>query len=58
MSVLSDGIDPANSETDVDFRSGADGVLLARVDYDIIGGGIADFDFILGDLGVVKAGEG
>ena len=31
------GIDPANAATDPEFRAGANGFLLARVDYDIIG---------------------
>ena len=52
--------DPANRPgvNDPDFRAGANGFLLARVDYDIIGDGIANFDFILGDLGVVDDGVG
>ena len=56
ISLLTPGIDPANISTDPDFRPGADGVLLAQVDFDIIGGGTTDFDFILGDLGVFNDG--
>ncbi len=52
VSVLSDGIDPANSDTDADFRTGADGFLLAQLDFDIVGEGTANLDFILGGLGV------
>jgi len=40
------------SVQDADFRPGANGFLLAQVDYDIIGPGTANFDFILGDLGI------
>ena len=48
------GIDPAHgpSGVDADFRAGANGFLLARVDFDIVGDGTANFDFILGALGV------
>ena len=53
-----DGQDPALSGSDAEFRAGADGFLLATIDLDIIGTGTADFDFILGDLGVVNDGVG
>ncbi len=55
VSFETPGVDPANSETDPDFRAGADGFLLAQIDFDIIGGGDANFDFLLGDLGVAYA---
>lgn len=48
----STGISSALTEFDAEFRSGADGFLLARLDYDIVGAGTVDFDFVLGDLGV------
>jgi hypothetical protein len=37
---------------DADFRAGANGFLLAQVDFDIVGEGTADFSFEIGDLGV------
>jgi len=46
------GISPGLSGSDAEFRSGADGFLLARLDYDIVGVGTVDFDFVRGDLGV------
>lgn len=48
------GIIPANgpSGADADFRAGANGFLLARVDYAIIGDGTANFDFIADDFSV------
>ena len=36
-----------------DLRPGANGVLLARVDFDVIGPGTSNFSFIAGDLGVI-----
>ena len=45
---------PPNS----DLRPGANGVLLARVDFDVVGSGTANFSFIPGDLGVVVEGIG
>ena len=50
------GIVPANgpSGIDPDFRAGANGFLLAQVDYDIIGEGTANFDLILTNSGVVN----
>ena len=57
VSVETPGVDPANASTDPDFRSGADGILLAQVDFDVVGGGTTDFDFILGGLGVFNDGE-
>ena len=56
VSVETPGVDPANASTDPDFRSGADGTLLAQVDFDVVGGGTTDFDFILGGLGVFNDG--
>ena len=53
-SALELGIDPANAATDPEFRAGANGFLLARVDYDIIGPGTANFDLIRGGLGIVN----
>ena len=41
-----------------DLRPGANGVLLARVDFDVVGSGTANFSFIPGDLGVVVEGIG
>lgn len=40
------------------FRAGVNGFLLAKVDFDIVGEGTANFDFVLGDLGVVNDGTG
>ena len=53
-----DGQDPALSGSDAEFRAGANGFLLATVDFDIVGEGTANFDFILGSLGVVNDGVG
>ena len=47
------GINPFFAGTDSDFRAGANGFLLATVDFNIVGPGTANFDFILGDLGIV-----
>ena len=38
---------------DWEFRAGANGFLLATIDYSVNGPGTANFDFIIGDLGVV-----
>lgn len=51
------GQDPARSGSDAEFRPGANGFLLATIDYDIVGTGTADFDFALG-LGVVDDSVG
>ena len=40
------------------FEAGANGSLLAQVDYSIVGEGTANFSFITGDLGVVNDGVG
>jgi len=48
----------AGNTADPDFRAGANGFLLARVDFDITGLGDVNFDFILGELGVVNEGVG
>ena len=49
-----DGQDPALAGSDAEFRAGANGFLLATVDFDVTGvQGTANFDFILGSLGVV-----
>ena len=53
-----DGQDPFLSPFDAEFRPGADGFLLATIDFDVVGDGTANFDFILGDLGVVNDGVG
>ena len=55
-SFLSPGQVPGSGASN--FREGANGFLLAQLDYDILGGGAADFDFTLGDLGVVNDGVG
>ena len=47
------GQDSALAGTDAEFRSGANGFLLATIDYAIVGPGTVDFDFILGDQGVI-----
>ena len=47
------GIAPANAATDSDFRAGANGFLLAQVDFDVVASGTANFDFILGSLGII-----
>ena len=41
-----------------DLRPGANGVLLARVDFDVIGAGTANFDFIPDAFGIVVEGIG
>ena len=43
---------------DWEFRAGANGFLLATIDYSISGPGQANFDFIVGALGVVDDGFG
>ena len=40
------------------FRAGADGFLLAQVDFDIVGEGTANFEFIAGVLGIFDDGVG
>ena len=55
LGLTDPGIDPANAATDPDFRPGANGFLLAQIDFDILGGGDTSFDFIPGDLGVFNA---
>jgi hypothetical protein len=47
------GVRPSNTATDPDFRPTANATLLAKVDFDTIGPGTANFDFILGGLGIV-----
>ena len=42
----------AGDTTNPDFRDGANGFLLATVDFDIVGPGTANFDFALGYLGI------
>ena len=44
--------------SDAEFRAGANGFLLATVDYSVAGVGQANFDFILGDLGVANSRGG
>ena len=55
-SFLSPGQQPGSGASN--FRAGANGFLLAQIDYDIVGEGTANFDFIAGDLGVVNDGVG
>jgi len=42
----------------VDFRPGANGFLLAQVDFDVVGSGTANFDFSLGAIGIIDDGFG
>ena len=49
-SFLSAGQIPGQGDN---FNSGANGFLLAQVDFDIVGAGTANFSFIEGDLGFV-----
>ena len=56
--IFTNGQDPALAGIDAEFRPGANGFLLATVDFDIVGDGTADFDFIPGSLGVVNDGVG
>ena len=56
-SFLSPGQQPGNTGAS-NFDAGANGFLLAQVDYDIVGAGTANFSFITGDLGVVDDGVG
>jgi len=44
-SFLTPGVVAGNT-ADADFVAGADGFLLAQVDFDVVGAGTADFDFI------------
>ena len=46
------GQNPLLSGSDTEFRAGANGFLLATIDYSVSGPGQANFDFILGDLGI------
>ena len=55
-SFLSPGQQPGSGASN--FVAGANGFLLAQVDYDIVGAGTANFSFITGDLGVVDDGVG
>ena len=55
-SFLSAGQVPGSGASN--FESGANGFLLAQVDYNIVGAGTANFSFITGDLGVVNDGVG
>ena len=55
-SFLSPGQQPGSGASN--FVAGANGFLLAQVDYDIVGAGTANFSFITGDLGVVNDGVG
>jgi len=48
------GQDPALAGTDAEFRPGANGFLLGTIDYSVNGPGTANFDFILGAVGVVN----
>ena len=38
--------------SDAEFRAGANGFLLATIDYSVAGPGQANFDFILGEFGI------
>ncbi len=56
ISILSAGQIPGSGASN--FRPGASGFLLARLDYDIVGFGYTEFSLILGDLGVFNDGVG
>ena len=46
LGLTDPGIDPANAATDPDFRPGANGFLLAQIDFDILGGGDTSLSLI------------
>ena len=54
-SFLSPGQVPGAGDN---FDSGANGFLLAQVDFDIVGSGTSNLSFTAGDLGFVNDGEG
>jgi hypothetical protein len=56
VSLLSAGQVPGSGASN--FRAGANGFLLARVDFQIVGNGSVDFSFVLGDLGIFNDGQG
>ena len=51
LDFFDDGQNPFDT-SDAEFRAGANGFLLATIDYSVSGPGQANFDFILGDLGI------
>ena len=55
-SFLTSGQTPFSGRSN--FRAGADGFLLAQVDFDIVGEGTANFEFIAGVLGIFDDGVG
>ena len=55
---VNSGIQPALAANDSDFRAGANGFLLATVDFDVVGPGAANFDFVLGALGIENDFDG
>jgi len=58
LSFLTDGIGPAFQSSDAEFRSGANGFLLAQVNFNVVGEGVSELSFILGDFGVVNGAAG
>ena len=52
IDIFDDGQNPFDT-LDAEFRAGANGFLLATIDYSVAGPGQANFDFILGEFGVV-----
>ena len=50
--------DVVPTDSNSDFRAGANGFLLAQVDFDIVGSGTANFDFILGEFGIANSAVG
>ena len=55
-SFLSPGQQPGSGASN--FSDGANGFLLAQVDFDIVGAGTSDLSFTAGDLGFVNDGAG
>ena len=47
-----EGINQSNAPTDSDFRAGANGFLLATVDFDTLAAGTTNFDLVVSSLGV------
>ena len=52
IDFFNDGQNPFD-RSDAEFRAGANGFLLATIDYSVAGPGQANFDFILGEFGIV-----
>lgn len=56
VSFLTPGQLPGSEASN--FRPGANGFVLAGIDFDFVGFGTANFDLVLGELGIVNDGSG